>query len=137
MPSSYGPGANNVQARSLYPAARGNSTAAVASAATAPAPNDNAPGTMKPGAQSQVDMAFITSARGRPIVALFILILLLVTLKFVGQHVAKPDDGLGGIKVTFYNVMVISLAAVIGIPVYKLLASFKPIPGLTAWIFAA
>jgi hypothetical protein len=61
---------------------------------------------------------------------------LLLVLMFVGHHLDGKEE-FKNIKVSFYNVIVISLAAVVGIPLIKFLASKQPITAVQAWVSAA
>jgi hypothetical protein len=61
---------------------------------------------------------------------------LLLALMFTAKHIGTEDE-FKNIKVSAYNVLVISLAAVVGIPVIKFLASKVPIPAVSAWAEAA
>lgn len=61
---------------------------------------------------------------------------LLVVLMFVG-HQIDGKDNFKNIKVSFYNVILISLAAVVGLPLMKFLFSKVPISSLRNWVMAA
>ncbi len=79
---------------------------------------------------------------GNPIAAQHILLSfalffgLLLVLMFTAKRIGTEDE-FKNIKVSAYNVLVISLAAVVGIPVIKFLASKVPIPAVGAWAAAA
>lgn len=61
---------------------------------------------------------------------------LLVVLMFVG-HALDGKEEFKNIKVSFYNVIVISLAAVVGLPLLKFLLSKVPIGPIRTWVMAA
>jgi hypothetical protein len=61
---------------------------------------------------------------------------LLIVLMFVG-HQLDGEEQFKNIKVSFYNVILISLAAVIGLPLMKFLFSKVPISALRNWVMAA
>lgn len=61
---------------------------------------------------------------------------LLLVLMFVGHQLDGKDE-FKNIKVSFYNVIVISLAAVVGLPLMKFLFAKIPIPALKNWVMAA
>lgn len=61
---------------------------------------------------------------------------LLILLRFVAHHV-DSDTEFKSIRVTFYNALVIGLAATVTIPLFKWIASRQPIMPLKAWIMAA
>lgn len=86
-----------------------------------------APGTPDPntvGGSSSVMMAGLT------------FVALLVVLMFVG-HQIDGKDNFKNVKVSFYNVILISLAAVVGLPLMKFLFSKVPISALRNWVMAA
>lgn len=60
---------------------------------------------------------------------------MLLVLMFVGHQLDGKEE-FKNIKVSFYNVIVISLAAVIGIPLMKFLFNKVPIPAIKNWVMA-
>lgn len=60
---------------------------------------------------------------------------LLLVLMFVGHQLDGKEE-FKNIKVSFYNVIVISLAAIVGIPLMKWLFSRIPIPAIKNWVLA-
>jgi hypothetical protein len=60
---------------------------------------------------------------------------LLVVLMFAG-HALDGEENFKNIKVSFYNVILISLAAVVGIPLMKFLFAKVPISALRNWVAA-
>lgn len=61
---------------------------------------------------------------------------LLVVLMFAG-HALDGKENFKNIKVSFYNVILISLAAVVGLPLMKFLFAKVPITALRNWVNAA
>ena len=61
---------------------------------------------------------------------------LLIVLMFVG-HQLDGEEQFKNIKVSFYNVILISLAAVVGLPLLKYLFAKVPIASLKNWVMAA
>lgn len=61
---------------------------------------------------------------------------LLIVLMFVG-HQLDGEEQFKNIKVSFYNVILISLAAVVGLPLLKFLFAKVPISSLRNWVMAA
>jgi hypothetical protein len=60
---------------------------------------------------------------------------MLFVLMFAG-HALDGEENFKNIKVSFYNVLLISLAAVVGIPLMKFLFTKVPIPPLQKWVAA-
>ena len=61
---------------------------------------------------------------------------LLLVVMFAG-HALDGQENFKNIKVSFYNVILISLAAVVGLPVMKFLFTKVPITALNNWVMAA
>lgn len=61
---------------------------------------------------------------------------LLFVLMFVGHQLDGKEE-FKNIRVSFYNVILISLAAVVGLPLMKFLFSKVPITALKNWVMAA
>lgn len=61
---------------------------------------------------------------------------LLLALMFTAHNIGTESE-FKNIKVSAYNVLVIALAAAIGLPVIKFLIGKIPVPALSAWVQAA
>lgn len=61
---------------------------------------------------------------------------LLLGLMFLAEHVDGEVGNFKSIKVSFYNALVIGLAAILVIPVFKYLFTKVPVPGITPWVLA-
>lgn len=79
-----------------------------------------------------------TSVGGAPnlLVGGLVFLALLVVLMFTAHRLGE-DGEFKNIKASAYNALVIGLAAIVTIPVFKFLASKVPIPTLNAWVAAA
>jgi len=62
-----------------------------------------------------------------------VLVLLLFVLMFTAKKLGE-DGEFKNIKVSFYNALVIGLAAIVAIPLFKFAFSRIPVPGLSPWI---
>lgn len=107
----------------------GNRASAMDSFPGSPVKEDSAeaPGAVQPntiGGSSSVLVAGLT------------FIGLLVVLMFAG-HALDGEENFKNIKVSFYNVILISLAAVVGLPLLKFLFAKVPISALRNWVNAA
>lgn len=69
------------------------------------------------------------------LVAGLVFVGMLVVLMFAG-HALDGEENFKNIKVSFYNVVLISLAAVVGIPLMKFLFAKVPISPLQKWVAA-
>lgn len=131
---------NTINLRNLYPTGIGQSTsqsgtssnqmpsaAGVSVAGATPANG---------GAVSPVDHAASIGNQGSAIMAGLVFLGLLIGLMFVAKRLGNEGD-FSNIKLSAFNVLVISLAALIGLPVWKYLFTRFPVPGLSTWALAA
>jgi hypothetical protein len=88
------------------------------------------PGTGK-APTTQIQVAAAVGGSGNPLLAWGLLIVLLFALMFVAKRVGSEQSEFASIKMSFYNVLVISLAAVIGINFFKLIFTKFPVPGVS------
>jgi hypothetical protein len=127
---------NNTFLRNIYPSSRGQT---VAVGGTGAQTNGMAPqGTRVPTADSPdpVQRAVGIGNQANPIVAGLVLLGLLVGLMYFAKYLGESDD-FRSIRPTVYNMLVISLAAVIGLPLWKYLATRFPLPGVSGWVLAS
>lgn len=127
---------NTVGLRSIYPSATGMS---VAQNATGPAtvPNGSpqvAAADANPAAQDPVSFASAVGQSGNVVVSGIVLLALVFGVMMLSEKFG--GDGNQSIKATFFNVMIIGLAASVGTPIWKYLAVKFPIPGVSSWILA-
>jgi len=61
---------------------------------------------------------------------------LLIALMYFAQYFSDEKSEFRNIKASAYNALVIGLAAVTTIPIYKFLFSKLPVPGVKAWVSA-
>jgi len=141
------PGAGSVQTvsmRNLYPVMPGGT---LGQQSTAPSPYSGSvapPGSKAPeqkGGNMQADpiteRALQISLAGKPLPFWLMFIGLIIALGWGAKQLPGVDASeFKGIKVSFYNILVISFAAMIGITFFKIIATRWPVPGLSAMILA-
>lgn len=69
------------------------------------------------------------------LIAGVVFVALLFVLMFTAKHLGEEGE-FKNIKLSAYNALVIALAAIVGIPVFKFLFTKVQIPGLSAWVLA-
>lgn len=79
--------------------------------------------------------AFVVSAASNPVYGAVVLGLLLVALGFIARRVGTLEE-FREIRLSVYNVIVISLAAMIGILFWKVLFTKFPVPHITPAVLA-
>lgn len=113
--------------RDIYPAAAGISTGNVVSNAG----NGKATANGKVEAAAK-EMPLPTS----PLVGGLVFLALLFGIMFAAQRFGSDSD-FANLRLSAYNVLIISLAAAAGLPLIKFIAFKSGIPALRDWILAA
>lgn len=141
-------GANNnpVSMRNIYPTASGPTIAGTA--ATLSPYDTSAAGGMSGsasiGADGSTTSADATAAAssasskgflGQPLTWFLVLFALLIGMRYVGGKLGDKED-FKNIRVTVHNVLIISLASMIGIGFLKVVFNYWKVPGLTTYINA-
>lgn len=72
---------------------------------------------------------------GQPFTWFLVLIALLIGLKFIAQKFGEGED-FKSIRVSMHNVIIISIAAIIGIGFFKVILNRWKVPGLTTYVNA-
>lgn len=139
-------GANNnpVTRRNIYPTSPGPT---IGGAASTLSPFDNIGGgsgaaAIGPNGQvastDDVSAAQQSTARGflgQPLTWFLLLVVLLISLRFIATKLGEGEE-FKSVRVSVHNVIVISLAAIIGIGFFKVVFNFWRVPGLTNYINA-
>lgn len=134
---------NGVPARNVYPGSRGSSLGNRGSGSGDYSTNwaKNAleggirDSTDTPMGNSEVEQAFQVGASGNPLMWLLALAALLWLLMW-GARKLGTDSDFSNIKMTFYNVLTVSLMAIIGIPIFKAVFTKFKVPGLSAVVLS-
>lgn len=139
---AMGNAVNSIPARNIYGSA-GGATLGIASTAFSPYETDSVQGGAMDSSGNVASSGDVASAGaaasrgflGQPFTWWLILIAMLVGLKFVAQKLGEGED-FKSIRVSIHNVVIISLAAVIGIGFFKVVFNRWPVPGLTTFVNA-
>jgi|ERR1035437_604288 hypothetical protein len=126
---------NIIPGGNVYPWMSGGSSASLGSRASA---ISNAPGSPVNEDKAEAPGATSDTLGGSSsmLVAGATFVGLLFVLMFVGHQLDGKEE-FKNIRVSFYNVILISLAAVVGLPLLKFLFSKVPIVALKNWVMAA
>jgi len=126
---------NDVPTRNVYPTAGGSSLGMRAGSQTPE--SGSAPGISDEAAAAVPGAAVVASGGvlGQPLAWWGVLVALLFGLMFVARKVGQESE-FGNVKLSAYNVVVISLASIIGIAFFKVLLARFPVPGLTPLVAA-
>lgn len=127
-------GTNAVPMRTLLPRASGLSLANEGSSAT-PSSTTSGGSVNKP--QPEAVQAAAVGMQGSPLMALVVMAVLLFALMFVAKRFGSEGSSFASIKLSVYNILVISLAAIIGINFFKLVFTKIKVPGVSAMVLAA
>jgi hypothetical protein len=138
-------GVNDVYVRGIYPTAAGP-TLGMAGGSLTPYDGDptgmmfsapiQADGSVTMGGATQADGAPATGGIiGQPLSWWFVLVLLLVGLMYGAKKLGAGEE-FKNLKLSVYNVVVISIASVVGIGFFKVLFNKFKVPGLTGFVNA-
>lgn len=68
-----------------------------------------------------------------PLAGLAVFVVLLFVLMFTASKIGDQAE-FKNIKASFYNVLVITLAVIIGVPLFKFAFARVQVPGVSAWV---
>lgn len=123
---------NQINLRNAYPTAVGRTIGQNGTAMrTANEPTDVASED-----HSEVAKAVSIGGQSSAVIGGVVFLALLLGLMFLAKRVGTDDD-FRSIKPSAYNVLTISLAAIVGIPIWKFLVTKFPIPGVSTWVLTA
>lgn len=127
---------NTMNLRNLYPSAVGNTLGQTGSAANQTQSNVK----MVSNAPNQVDTvesnALSIGNQANPVIGGIVFIALIVGLGFLAKKVGTVDE-FKNLRVSPYNVLIISMAAIIGMPIWKWFFMRFPVPGVSTWVASA
>jgi hypothetical protein len=127
--------ANFVAARNLYPTYAGMDSLGLGATApiSPPASGDGALSTKT--LQADVGNAAAVGAKAHPVPWWVTLAVLLVALMYFAQRF-DGEGSYSNLRLSFYNIITITLASVIGITLFKVTFTKFPVPGLSTVILA-
>lgn len=102
---------------------------------TAGGPRVVSGGPVGEGMNGDLARAFTVSATSNPLYGFVVLALMLVGLAFLARRVGTVEE-FRDIRLSVYNIIVISLAAIIGINFWKVLLTRFPVPHITPAVLA-
>lgn len=125
---------NTINQRNLYPAALGVTTGQSAGANNQSAiPATGVANATGGGESSEVAKAISIGGQASPVIGALVFIALIVGLSFLAKHVGEETE-FRNIRVSPFNILIVSLAAIIGVPVWKYAFTKLPIPGVSTWV---
>lgn len=122
---------NEVDARNIYPTAGGATTGTRASAFT-PYTAGQPGSEVSPNGSSGATGGFF----GKPLSWWFLILVLTVALMWVAQRYGNEKEGFKNVRLSVYNIVVISLAAMIGFGAFKVIFGKVKVPGLSEFVAA-
>jgi hypothetical protein len=137
-------GVNDVYARGIYPTAMGPTLGTAGSSLT-PYDGDmtgmgfsapiNADGSVTPPPTDATGAPDTSGVAGQPLSWWFLLVVMLVALMYTAKKLGAGEE-FKNLKLSVYNVVVISLAAIVGIGFFKVVFNKFKVPGLTNFVNA-
>lgn len=86
--------------------------------------------------QSQVENAAKVGASGNAAFSWIGLAVVFLGVMFIGQKLGGAEGNFGSVKMSAYNIVIITLCAVVGIPITKAFFTKFPLPGVTSVVMA-
>lgn len=136
-------GVNSIPARNYYPSIGGGTLGVTASPGSPWDQSANTQSGVVSGSGGDVtstdtntDNMVRSGFLGQPFTWWFVLVAALVALKFVAERLGQGEE-FRSIRVSIHNVLIISLAAIIGIAFFKVVFNRWKVPGLTTLVNAA
>jgi len=123
---------NQINLRNAYPTAVGRTIGQNGTAMRMA----NEPTDVASEDHSEVAKAVSIGGQSSAVIGGVVFLALLLGLMFLAKRVGTDDD-FRSIKPSAYNVLTISLAAIVGIPIWKFLVTKFPIPGVSTWVLTA
>lgn len=124
---------NSYSGRSIYPTWSGATVATDVTGAKTNMQGGSVPN--RDSVTDPVSRAQMIGGQGSAVIAGIVLFGLLFGLMFLAKRLGTDDD-FKSIKPTIYNVLTISLAAAVGLPLWKFAVTRFPVPGVSTWILA-
>jgi len=130
----FGSAINKSTARDLYPDAPGASTAQIGSAATPYTTDASTAAGGDPANTGAVPAG--KGLLGQPLSWFAILLVLFLLLGWVGKKVGgrEGEVGVHNLKLSGYNILFITLAAIIGLGAMKVVLTRIRVPGLSTFV---
>ncbi len=130
---------NSVNLRNVYGTAAGHTTGQVAGAANQSAGmsrNASVGAVPTTGGDSAANSALAVGGQANPVIGGIVFLVLIVGLAFVAKRIGTVDE-FKNIRVSPYNVLIVSMAAIIGMPIWKWAFTRFPVPGVSTWVASA
>lgn len=100
---------------------------------TGPMPGPNPERVASGAASEELERALMVGGQANPLVGLLVFGGLALGIMLLAQRLGGPD-GFGNIRASAYNILLVSLLAVAGIPVWKFVFTRVKVPGISTWV---
>lgn len=135
--NKWGLNINGTTVRDVYPNAPGATTASLAAAQTV----DSNQGSDMPSAEAGAVRPALNAMAGRgimgqPLTWWAIIAAMLFALMYAAKRTGQASE-FGNIKLSAYNILTITMAAMIGMALFKVLFTRVRVPGLSDFVMAA
>lgn len=130
---------NTINLRNAYPTAVGHTVGVAGSANNQTAASQGAAPSsemMSNADHPEVARSLSIGGQANPVLGGLVFLALIVGLSLLAKRVGTADD-FRNIRVSPYNVLIVSMAAIIGMPVWKYIFTKFPIPGVSTWVASA
>lgn len=128
---------NLVPPRNVYQGTPGATVGTRASAATPyTSGGADSPAGMAGPSNTGAGNAVTSPVQGNPLMWWGVLVIVLLALMWLSKRVGSQGENFSNVRVSAWNVLIVTLAAVIGINALKALTAYVNVPGLTPLVHA-
>lgn len=125
---------NSVNLRNLYSTAPGNRTSMAGTANNQTAQVAGTSDNGSPSGSPEVDRALSIGNQGNAVIGAVVFLVMLLGLMILAKRFGSEGGSFSNIQLSAYNVVIIGLAAIVGVPVWKWIFTRFPIPGVSTWV---
>lgn len=128
---------NSLNMRNLYPTALGHTVGQAGTSNNQTSmPTQSATVSGGATASPEIENSLQIGGQANPVFGALVFIALIVLLSFAAKRFGSVEE-FRNIKASPYNVLIISMAAIIGMPVWKYVFTKFPLPGISTWVASA
>ena len=122
---------NYLSLRNIYPTAPGDT---LGNYVTVADPDDTAE-SVTTRSNEEVEQALTIGGQANPLTGMLVFGALVVVLMLIAQRMGDADE-FRNLRLSAYNVLITSLIAVAGIPVWKTVFTKVKVPGVSTWVLS-
>lgn len=120
---------NYIAAKNIYPGFGGETVGNIATGGIGKTSEDIT------SLDQDVEQALSIGGSASPLMGMFAFGVLIVGLMLLARHLGEEKE-FSNLKLSFYNIVMTSLVAVAGIPLWKYIFTKVKVPGVSTWVLS-